>query len=212
MDTHQDVETLKITFEDDTEASLPLWFTNQFDYFKNIIDDLGEEMYDDDGKEYKHFEMDFRGGMGSELGYLLTKPVLAFLKRFTYHIKFLKEGDIDDLDEDFDDINDPIEDNDPINESDKKKHSDWNGPDGFQTKSIMKYINNEKWDELFQIYAVTDYLGNSKICHAITDTIIKYFNDNGLINVEKIQDKFGLKSQFTKAQQKEILAKFDWRE
>ena len=211
MDSRQELNTLKITFEDDTETVLPMWFTDQFEYFKNLIEDVGEEKYDDNGDDYKYLELDFRGGMGSDMACLVTKPVLAFLKRFAYHIKFLKEGDLDEFDDDFDDINDPLEDTEQ-HLGKKNEHSDWNEPDGFQTKSIMKFIHDDKWDELFQIYAVTDYLGNSKICHAITDTIMKYFNDNGIINVEKLQKKFNLESQFTPSQQKEILVKFDWRE
>ena len=210
MDSRQELSTLKITFKDDTETVLPMWFTDQFDYFKNLIEEVGEEMSDNNGDDYMYLELDFRGGMGSDMACLVTKPVLSFLKRFAYHIKFLKEGDLDEFDDDFEDINDPLD--DTIKKEETGKHSDWNDQDGFQTKSIMKFIHKDKWNDLFQIYAVTDYLGNPKICHAITDTIMKYFGDNGLINVKKLQKKFNLKSQFSLLQQQEILAKFDWRE
>jgi hypothetical protein len=213
MNSIQDVETLKITFTDDSETSLPKWFTDQFEYFKNIIEDLGEDECTDNGTEYKRLELDMRGGMGSELANLLTKPILSFLKRFAYHINFLKEGDFDeDLDDDLDDdFDDPLRDKIDDSKDDSPK-SDWNTPDGYQTKRIMNFIASGKWNELFQIYAVADYLGNPKICHAITDTIIKHLSDSNMIDIEKIQNKFNLKSQFTASQQKEILTKFDWRE
>lgn len=206
MDTINEVTTLHITFEDGTETDLPRWFTTQFDYFTNIIEDLGEEMVDDNGKDYKYLELDFAGGMGSDLAVLLTKPTLAFLKRFAYHIEFLGNDDLDELDE--------LEDgyNDKADEPEIQTKDEWNKPDGYQSKIIMKYISDNRWNELFQIYAVTDYLGNAKICHAITDTIMKYISNNNLIDIKKIQDKFNVKSQFTPSQQDEILAKFDWRE
>lgn len=203
MDTINEINTLKITFSDGTETMLPKWFTSQFDYFKNIIEDLGEEKETKDGKEYRYLELEFtEGGMGSDLGELLTKPILAFLKRLAYHIEFLGD-DKDDFwgDEDLDSLKPVL-----------NKETEWNSPDGYQTKMITKFIKDDKWHELFRIYFVTDYLGNSKICHAITDIIMKYFADHHMINIEKLLPMFNIKSQFTAAQQKEILSNFDWRD
>ena len=198
MNTITEVDTLKITFSDGTETNLPRWFTNQFDYFKNIIEDLGEEMEDNNGNEYKYLELDFaKGGMGSEIGSLLTKPILAFLKRLAYHIEFIADDDFDEEEK---------------TSKTNSNSSEWNTPDGYQTKIITRLIKENKWNELFKIYFVTDYLGNSKICHAITDVVLKYLSDSNLIDVEKLQEKFNLKSQFTPSQQKDILSKFDWRE
>lgn len=197
MNTINEVKTLKITFGDGTETTLQKWFTNQFDYFKNIIEDLGEEMVDDNGNEYKYLELEFtEGGMGSELGTMLTKPILAFLKRLAYHIEFL--GGDDELDD--------------VTEKKSNNHSGWNKPDSYQTKMLMKYIKQDEWDELFKIYFVTDYLGNSMICHAITDTILNHLSDAKCINIAKLQSKFGITSQYTLSQQTDIIKKFDWRE
>ena len=186
MNSLQDVETLRITFTDGTETELPKWFTDQFEYFKNIIEDIGEDEYTDDDKEYKRLKLDMRdGGMGSELANLLTKPVLSFLRRFAYHIKFLKEGNLDDdMDDDFDDdFDDPLRDK-ISDESSKKNEDDWCTPDGYQTKRIMNFITSNKWNDLFHSYAVADYLGNQKICHAMTDAIINYFGENNMIDIE----------------------------
>lgn len=203
MNRFNEVITLHIIFEDATSMDFPRWFTKQFDYFTNIIEDLGEERYDDNGKEYKYFELDFREGMGQELASLLTKPILSFLHRFAYHIEFLGNDDLDELDSDLD-VN--------VNVNNQPSKSEWNKPDGYQIKTIMKFISESKWDDLFEIYVVADYLGNAKICHAITDTIISNFKNTNMIDIKKIQDMFNLKSQFTPSQQDEILAKFDWRE
>lgn len=178
-----EINTLKITFEDGTTTLLPKWFTDQFDYFKDIIEDMGVDKVNDDNIEYKYFEIDLRGG--SELSRLLSKTVLAFLKRYAYHTSFVLGA--------------------------TAKEDKWHTTDTFQMGMIMKLMDAKEYNELFQIYSAANYLGYAPLCHAITDELImkmeaKKFDMNVIASEFKIP-----MPTFNCDDQKNILRQYEWQ-
>lgn len=194
MDDDIDVQTLLIKFSDGSEVRLQEWFTNQFEYFKSIINELGEDRWDSDkGKEYKFLVIELDENSETGLSRMLSKSKLSFLRRFAYHLHFMKEDDSESTGG-----TDGVD-------------NEWTPPDTFQVKTITKFIIDDNWEELFEIFALSDYLGNRQICYAITDQVITYFSANNFMNVEKLEEIFKVTSELSKDQQETILNKFDWR-
>lgn len=176
--------TLKIIFGDGSSMFLPKWFTDQFSYFKDLIDDTGSAMEDKQKNEYKYLEINVNY---TELGRLIDKPVLIFLKKFAYHYAFLHEDNL-------------------------KNAMIWNKEDVFLNSLIQKYIQESKFDELFRIYVAADYLGNIQMCHIITDTFLKHLSINDLTHINEFKKIFDINSQFTPQEEEDILRAFKWED
>lgn len=184
MNSFSVVNTLKIIFEDGSSELLPKWFTDQFSYFVDILEDIGETRYMDNENEYEYLEIYLSSC--PNLAKLLTKPVLQFLKKFAYHYTHLYEDDTN------------------VN------NDNWFIKDEFQRRIIQKFIDDDKIDELCQIFITSDYLGNIILCQIITDMLIKQISSTNFLNIEKIEKIFGVKSKFQKNKQNEIYKKIQW--
>lgn len=191
MDALSETITLKITFPDGKSTKMEKWFTDQFVYFRDIIEDIGESRCESDGKMYKYLEIDM--STDCELSKFLTKNTLIYLKRHAYHCAFMYDDDETDH---FDDPNEKWSTND----------------DDSVAKMLEKYIDRENMNELFKVYLAADYLGNSILSHAITDVLINYISTKGCLNISKLEKAFGVKSKFNKEKQEEIFSKFEWEQ
>ena len=180
-----ETNTLKLTFEDASSVMLPKWFTDQFEYFTNLLEEIGVEQWNEDGTLYKYLELDLRNSM--ELSRLLTKPVLGFLKKYAYHTHILNETSKTTMNEIV-----------------------WHTPDILQSKMILKYINDENYDELFHIYVAANYVGYMPLCHAITDEIVRKTRS---LDIDSIVSLFKLSNEsFTEKERKRILKKYEWND
>ncbi len=216
MDELTEINTLKLTLADGTAVLLPIWFTNQYSYFKNIIEELGEVRVSDEGTEYKFFELDLSSSPLEDLKRLITKPVIMFLKRYAYHVTFLYSGEDKRPKKK---TNEYLSDDEQQSVSDKTSHvhqddeptQEWHNHDSFEEKMILKYIDDNLFEELFQIYNAANYLGSDALCQTITDILMKFFKRAALTNIFNLQNHFMLTPEFTQAQQSEILKKFEWQ-
>lgn len=189
----KDTNTLKLIFQDNSSVLLPKWFTDQFEYFNNLLEETGTECVNEDDIAYKYLELDLR--YQSELSRLLTKPILSFLKKYAYHTLLLIENESDDI----------VETNNDL------YNNNWKKGDILQSKMILKFIEENNYDELFRIYIVANYLGFIPLCHVITDEIIQ--KTNGL-NIHQIMDLFKLPNDLslTTTDRNNIIKTFEWNE
>ena len=77
MDSLVEVNNLTLKYPDGFTVALPKWFSNQYLYFRDMMEDIGEVEYDDDGNEYKCLEIDL--AYNPQLLELLSKRVLLIL-------------------------------------------------------------------------------------------------------------------------------------
>ena len=184
MDSLDDANTLKLILDDGQTVLLPKWFSNQFEYFKNILEDIGETLEDINGNDYKYLELDLKG---TELGELLDVNVLLFLKKYAYYMECMTDGRRDD-------------------------DEGWHKSDNFQRQKIDKYLNDQKFNDLFKLYVAVNYLMNTELSQTITDCVLSYMDKKNILNIGDIMKTFNIESEYSSDQQKNILNAFAWND